>query len=457
MSDLRGLRFELKKLLMLMLPILATQVAQTGFGLIDTIMAGQLSAADLAAIAVGVALWMPVVLLCSGIMMASSPLIAQAIGAKQLDKIPSITHQALWISLLLGILGMILLQVMPEFFQLLKIPDNLHAKAGLFLHSIAFGVPAIALYSVLRCYCEALGHPHVVTIISLVALPILIPLNYVFMHGFGLIPAMGSAGAGVANAILQWSMLLALTGYLKYAQSFAHVRLFEKLESVDAALCRRILKLGLPIGLAVFFEVSLFSTAALVVSPLGDTVIAAHQISMSITSQLFMIPFSLAIALTIRVGQHYGAQNWRQMHQAQIVGFAVASAFALITMLILWLCRGWIIGFYNDDAEVIAVAFGLVVFAVAYQLIDAWQVTAAGCLRGMQDTKGPMWVTLFAYWLVAFPLGVYLTRYVWHSAIGVWIGLITGLSIASLLLITRLIMTNKRLMHRVLQAQSPIK
>jgi MATE family multidrug resistance protein len=349
MSDLRGLRFELKKLLMLMLPILATQVAQTGFGLIDTIMAGQLSAADLAAIAVGVALWMPVVLLCSGIMMASSPLIAQAIGAKQLDKIPSITHQALWISLLLGVLGMVLLQVMPEFFQLLKIPDNLHAKAGLFLHSIAFGVPAIALYSVLRCYCEALGHPHVVTIISLVALPILIPLNYVFMHGFGLIPAMGSAGAGVANAILQWSMLLALTGYLKYAQSFAHVRLFEKLESVDAALCRRILKLGLPIGLAVFFEVSLFSTAALVVSPLGDTVIAAHQISMSITSQLFMIPFSLAIALTIRVGQHYGAQNWRQMHQAQIVGFAVASAFALITMLILWLCRGWIIGFYNDD------------------------------------------------------------------------------------------------------------
>ena len=447
MSDSRGMVFELKKLLFLMLPILLTQVAQTGFGLIDTVMAGQLSAADLAAIAVAVAIWVPVVLLCCGVLMATSPLIAQVIGANQLQRIPTIAHQALWISILLGIFGMLVLQLMPEFFHLLRIPENLHGKAGLFLHSIAFGVPALTLYSVLRCYCEALGHPHVVTLISLVALPTLIPLNYMFMYGFGFIPAMGSAGAGVSNAILQWAMLLVLIAYIKYAKTFAHVRLLQRFERVDRALCLRILKLGLPIGLAVFFEVSLFSTAALVVSPLGDTVIAAHQISMSITSQLFMIPYSLALALTIRVGQHYGAKNWRNMQHAQMVGFMVASFFALLTMLLLWFGRAWIIEFYNDDAEVFQVAFGLVIFAVAYQLIDAWQVTSAGCLRGMQDTKGPMWITLVAYWLIAFPLGVYLTRHVLHSAIGVWIGLITGLAIASLLLIARLIIANKRLMQ----------
>ncbi|KAA8733763.1 MATE family efflux transporter [Acinetobacter qingfengensis] len=445
MSAMYNWGFELKQLLRLMLPILATQVAQAGFGLIDTIMAGQLSAADLAAIAIAVGIWLPVMLLCSGILMATSPLIAEAIGAKRQQNIPVITHQALWIAIFLGLIGMLILQLMPQFFHLLKVPENLHAKAGLFLHSIAFGIPAVALYSVLRCYCEALGHPHVVTIISLLALPVLIPLNLIFMHGFAFIPAMGSAGAGVANAILQWVMLFILIAYLRYAKAFTQVKLFQQFDSLDPVWAKRILKLGVPIGMAIFFEVSIFSTAALVISPLGDTVIAAHQIAISITSQLFMIPLSLAMALTIRVGQYYGAKNWQVMRQVQHIGFVVATVFASFTMLLLWLFRGWLIHLYNKDTAVFDVAYGLVIFAIAYQLIDAWQVTAAGCLRGMQDTKGPMWITLFAYWIIAFPLGIYLTRYALFSAAGVWIGLITGLFIACILLFIRLRTTNNRL------------
>ena len=230
MSTPSHFTFELKQLLHLMIPILVTQFAQAGFGLIDTIMAGQLSAADLAAVAVAVGIWMPVMLLCSGIMLATSPLIAAALGAKKTDEIPTISHQALWIALFLGLVGMMVLHVMPQFFHLLKVPENLHAKAGLFLHTIAFGIPAITLYTVLRCYVEALGHPRVVTTISLLALPILVPLNYVFMHGLFGLPAMGSAGCGVANAILQWLMLIVLFFYIKHAKSFAHVRLFERFE-----------------------------------------------------------------------------------------------------------------------------------------------------------------------------------------------------------------------------------
>ena len=445
MSSPHTLSFELKQLLKLMLPILITQFAQAGFGLIDTVMAGHISATDLAAIAVAVGIWMPVMLLCSGIMMATSPLIAEAFGSKQPQHIPTITHQAVWIAQLLGTIGMMVLHLMPQCFSLLKIPENLHAKAGLFLHAIAFGMPAITLYTVLRCYSEALGHPRIVTMISLLALPILIPLNYIFMHGFAIIPALGGAGAGIANAIVQWLMLIVLWMYLKKAKAFQHVRLFQHFEPLHFTWFKRILMLGLPIGLAIFFEVSLFSSAALVVSPLGEIAIAAHQITISITSQLFMIPLSLAIALTIRVGQYYGAKNWLAMQQVQKVGFLVATVFSCITMLVLWLARAWIIHAYNDNPLVFEIAFGLVLYAVAYQIMDAWQVAAAGCLRGMQDTQAPMWMTFIAYWLIAFPIGVYLTRYADFAAAGVWIGLLVGLMVACVLLLGRLWTMNKRL------------
>ncbi len=438
-------RFELKQLMWLMLPILITQFAQAGFGLIDTIMAGQISATELATIAIGVGIWMPVMLLCSGIMFATSPLIAEAIGAKQEHQIVTITHQALWIGLMLGIFGTLLLFLAPLCFDLLKIPENLHQKAALFLHTIAFGMPAITLYTALRCYSETLGHPRVVTAISLLALVALIPLNYIFMHGMGIIPKFGGAGAGIANAILQWLMLFTLVIYLKKANAFQQVRLFQKFEPLSLLWFKRIFFLGLPIGLAIFFEISIFSTAALVISPLGDIVIAAHQIAISITAQLFMIPLSLALALTIRVGQYYGAKNNAAMRQVQKLGFIAATCFSCATMLFLWLARPWIIHTYNQNPLVYEVAFGLVFYAIIYQIVDAWQVTAAGCLRGMQDTKAPMWITLIAYWLIAFPIGVYLTRYTSLSAAGVWIGLITGLFIACILLVGRLWIINARL------------
>lgn len=449
MTSVQSYGTELKQLLRLMLPILLTQFAQAGFGLIDTIMAGQISASDLAAIAVAVGIWLPIMLLCSGVLMATSPLIAEAKGAKNLGNIVSVTHQSLWLAVAIGIVGMLVIQIMPMFFDILKIPENLHAKAGLFLHSIAFGIPAVTLYTVLRCYSEALGHPRPVTLISLVALPLLIPLNYVFMYGLGPIPAMGGAGCGISNAILQWLMLLVLVLYLKKAKTYSDYRLFKHFEKFDITWTKKILTLGLPIGLAIFFEVGIFSAGALIVGPLGDTVIAAHQIAISITSQLFMIPFSLALALTIRVGLYYGEKNWISMQRVQKLGLMVATFFAACTMILLLLGRGWIIHQYNKDPAVFDVAFGLIIYAVAYQLIDAWQVASAGCLRGMQDTQAPMWITLFAYWGIAFPIGAYLTRYTEVAAAGVWIGLLSGLFIASLLLVARLILMNKRLQNTV--------
>jgi len=444
-SKINSTRYELKQLFQLMIPILVTQFAQAGFGLIDTIMAGHLSANDLAAIAVGVGLWIPIMLLFSGIMIATTPLVAEAYGARTFDKIGTIARQSIWIALILGIIAGLILQVMPFLLPLFGVPEKLIPKASLFLHAIGFGMPAVTMYAALRGYSEALGHPRPVTAISLIALVALIPLNYLFMYGAGPIPALGSAGCGFATAILQWLMLIALALYVFKASAYQKTQPFSVLEKLDPYWIKRIFKLGFPIGLAIFFEVSLFSTAAIVLSPLGEITIAAHQIAISLTTILFMVPMSLAIALTIRIGIHYGEKNINAMQKVQILGFITATLLALISMAVLWLYRPEIISFYTQDFDVGIIAMHLILYAIAYQLMDSWQVSAAGCLRGMQDTKGPMWITMVAYWVVAFPIGIYLVRFTDTGASGVWIGLIIGLSVACVLLLSRLYLNNKRL------------
>ena len=438
-------RFELKQLFNLMLPILITQFAAAGFGLIDTIMAGHMSPEDLAAIAVGVGLWIPVMLLFSGIMIATTPLVAEANGARTPENIPSIVRQSLWVALLLGIIGMLVLQIIPLLLPLVGVPESLLPKASLFLHAIAFGMPAFTMYSTLRGYSEALGYPRPVTVISLVALVVQIPLNFIFMYGIGPIPHLGSAGCGFATALLQWIMFITISIYILKAKRYQATQPLNMFEKIDRVLIKRILKLGLPIGLAIFFEVSIFSTGAIVLSPLGEVTVAAHQIALSITSQLFMIPMSLALALTIRTGTYYGEKNWYAMRKVQKVGLMTSTLFACITMLLLLILRPQIVSVYTSDYDVSQAAIYLILFAIGYQLMDAWQVSAAGCLRGMQDTKGPMWITMLAYWIIAFPVGIYLARYTDMGAAGVWTGLIIGLTIACALLLTRLYMNNKRL------------
>lgn len=441
-------RYELKQLFHLMLPILVTQFSQAGLGLIDTIMAGRLSPTDLAAIAVGVGLWIPVMLLFSGIMIATTPLVAEAKGARTPEKIATIARQSLWVAFILGVIAGLVLQVLPLTLPLLGVPESLQPKAGLFLHAIGFGMPAVTMYAALRGYSEALGYPRPVTAISLMALLLLVPLNFIFMYGVGPIPALGSAGCGFATAILQWLMLLSLALYIFKNRVYQSSQPFSHWEKLNGYWLKRILKLGFPIGLAIFFEVSIFSTAAIVLSPLGETIVAAHQIAISVTSQLFMIPMSLAIALTIRVGTYYGEQNWDAMRRVQGLGLMTATILALLIMLLLWVFRSEIVALYTSDPMVTQIALYLVLFAVAYQLMDAWQISAAGCLRGMQDTKGPMWITMIAYWVIAFPVGVYLSRFGDMGAAGVWVGLIVGLSVACVLLLARLYGNNKRLSQR---------
>lgn len=445
-------RQDLKQLFILTLPILITQICQSGLALIDTLLAGQVSALDLSGVAIGAGLWMPTFLLGVGILISTTPLIGEAIGQQRLQKVPFITQQSLWLALGIGIVGVVVVNQLHFLFDWMSVPHDIQSIAKKFLFGISFGFPAVCLYTSLRCYTESLKHPTVVMVISIIGLLLNIPLSYAFIHGVTLgsttlIPAMGGAGCGFASAIALWLNLVMLVGFLVWSKQpdFANHRFFAHFSRPDWSQLRHQLAIGIPIGLSIFFEVSAFSLAAIIVSPLGEIAVASHQVALTISSQLFMFPFSIAMALTIMVSNRYGARDYRDLKRIKVIGIVVATSIAVVSMLLTALFRQVLPTFFSDDLQVIHQAALLLWFATVYQLFDAWQVNFAGILRGIQDTTVPMWVTLFCYWGVAIPLAIYLVRYADFGAKGVWIALVAALGLASVLLGARLLYQQNKL------------
>ncbi|MCB1657593.1 MAG: MATE family efflux transporter [Pseudomonadales bacterium] len=443
-------RTEFKALRVLMLPILITQFAQAGYGFVDTVMAGRVSPLDLSAVAIGSSIWFPLFFLISGIVMATTPLVAEAQGANKQDDIAGITHQALWLALLVGLLAMLFLQQVSFIFPFFDVPIHLQLQTERYLYGVSFGMPCVAIFCVLRFYSEALGHTKIVMMISLVSVLLNIPANYVFIYGVWGLPKMGGAGCGFGTAIVMASMMLMLWAYVLLAPQFSRTRLLQSAMKPVMPLMWRIFKLGFPIGAAIFFEVSLFSCIAILASPLGELVVAAHQISLSITSMIFMIPLSLAISMTIRIGNAYGRHDLAAILLTRQVGLTSTVLIACCSAVAILLFRHYLPMLYTPHHAVQELAAALLLFAAGYQIFDALQVGAAGCLRGIQNTRSPMIMTLIAYWVVALPVGysLALKPLLQHQALGIygfWFALIVGLGMASLLLNWRLSVNLKRL------------
>ncbi len=444
-----------KQLFKLTLPILLTQICQSGLSLVDTIMAGQVSALDLSGVAIGAGLWMPTFLLLVGVLLATTPLIGEAIGQDRQDKVPFITQQSLWLALIIGLVGWGVVNQVHYLFTPLGVPMNIQPIAKAFIFGISLGLPAVCLYTTLRCYTESLGKPMVVTVISVLGLLLNIPFNYLFIHGSAAvpalawlnIPAMGGAGCGYASAVTLWASLLMLVAFLSVSKQadFAATRFFRKFSSPKLSQFATQLAIGIPIGLSVFFEVSAFSLASLIVSPLGEIAVASHQVAITISSQLFMFPFSVAMALTIMVSNRFGAKDYPALKRIKIIGLVVATSIALISIVLMVIFNKQLPSLFSENPAVIEQAAMLLWFATVYQLFDAWQVNFAGMLRGIQDTTVPMFITLFCYWGVAIPLGSYLVRFAHLGVKGVWIALVTALGLASLLLGARVLQAQRRL------------
>jgi MATE family multidrug resistance protein len=384
--------------------------------------------------------------------MALAAIVSQLSGANKYNDVANETYQTGWIALFLGIALIALYYFLaPVLSNSIELEGNLKQLMFDYLGYIVWGAPGYCLYLVLRNYSEGLSHTKPTMIISIIGLLVNIPANYIFIYGeFGM-PALGGAGCGIATALVYWAMFISMLVYCVYAKFLKKAYLFDRMYWPNISKIKNILALGLPITLSLLFEVSLFAVVAILLVPFGAEVVAAHQIALNFSSLIFMVPLSLAMAVTIKVGYAVGNKNFSQAKEyctySVILGLLLACFTATITLVF----RYQIAKIYSIDLDVINLAASLMFLAALYQFSDTVQVISAGALRGYKDTKSILVITFISYWLVGLTVGVILGSTDWIFAqsgpFGYWIGFISGLTTAAFLLAWRLRIIQNRVQH----------
>ncbi|AIL70710.1 multidrug efflux protein [Vibrio vulnificus] len=433
---------EASSLIKLATPVLIASVAQTGMGFVDTVMAGGVSATDMAAVSVAASIWLPSILFGIGLLMALVPVVAQLNGAGKREQLPFEIQQGAVMALLISIPIIGVLFQTQWILGYMNVDAVMATKTIGYIHAVMFAVPAFLLFQTLRSLTDGLSLTKPAMVIGFIGLLLNIPLNWMFVYGKLGAPALGGVGCGVATAIVYWIMFLLLLLYVTTSHRLRQVQLFTTFHPPQLNAQVKLFKLGFPVAAALFFEVTLFAVVALLVAPLGSTVVAAHQVAINFSSLVFMLPMSIGAATSIRVGHMLGEKSTEGARIASHVGILVGLSTAVFTALLTVILREQIALLYTDNRVVITLAMQLLIFAAIYQCTDAIQVIAAGALRGYKDMRAIFNRTFIAYWLLGLPTGYALGLTDWivepMGAQGFWIGFIVGLSSAAVMLGVRL-------------------
>lgn len=433
---------EASSLVKLATPVLIASVAQTGMGFVDTVMAGGVSATDMAAVSVAASIWLPSILFGIGLLMALVPVVAQLNGAGKREQVPFEIQQGAVMALLISVPIIAVLLQTDSILTLMDVEAAMAHKTVGYIQAVIFAVPAFLLFQTLRSLTDGLSLTKPAMVIGFIGLLLNIPLNWMFVYGKLGAPALGGIGCGVATAIVYWIMFILLLLYVTTSQRLKQIQLFATFYPPKLTAQITLFKLGFPVAAALFFEVTLFAVVALLVAPLGSSVVAAHQVAINFSSLVFMLPMSIGAATSIRVGHMLGEKSIEGARIASHVGILVGLSTAVITALLTVMLREHIALLYTDNQVVITLAMQLLLFAAVYQCTDAVQVIAAGALRGYKDMKAIFNRTFVAYWLLGLPAGSVLGLTDWvvepMGAQGFWIGFIIGLSSAAVMLGVRL-------------------
>lgn len=428
------LRFEIGRTLALAGPLVVGQLTNFGMTFVDTVMAGRLGMVDLGAVAVGSSVWAAGFLFVLGMLMAVAAAVSYLDGAGRPRQAGELTRQSLWLALVLAVGIWYLARSADWLMAALGTDESVAVLADGYLKAISFGAPALTGMLALRFFSEGIGYTRPTMYIGVLGILCNIPLNYVLMFGKLGFPAFGAVGCGWATAVVLWLQLLALVIWMVWRPRYRPYAVFERFSGPDRRELGALVRLGLPIGLMVFMEGGLFVGSALLIGTLGALPIAAHQVAINFSGLIFMVPLGISGAITVRVGNAMGRGDRVGARRAGLVGTAIALAFGLAAAALMFSIPETIVRLYTADPEVIELAAGLLVLAAIFQITDCIQVSMAGALRGLKDTRIPMLYSVFAYWMIGMTLGWWLTfRQDWGPA-GMWTGIIAGLSVAAVLL-----------------------
>ncbi|WP_347267435.1 MATE family efflux transporter [Paracoccus sp. (in: a-proteobacteria)] len=432
----------LRATLALGLPLIGSHLARLAIHVADTVMMGWYGVTELAALVIAVSFFNILFFLGMGFGIAVMGLIATAIAREDEVEVRRSTRMALWLSISAALLSL------PAFWHSGPILLALGQEAEVarlaqdYLRIEGIGLLAVLGQLALNSYLAAMERPQVVLWITLAGLPLVILLNWVLIFGNLGAPEMGVRGAAIAAVIVQFLQLVAIAAYAAWLPPARKYRLFQRFWRPDWPGMRLVFVLGMPIGLTMLAEGGLFVASNVMMGWIGTRELAAHGIALQLASITFVIHLGMSNAATIRAGQAKGRGDAAWMRDAGVTVTVVSALVALLAMTAFELFPRQLVGLYLDATHpetpaIVGIAAGLLLYAGLFQLMDAMQVIALGLLRGVQDTRVPMFIAAVSYWLVGMPVAYGLAFGAGLGPAGLWLGLVAGLTVAALLLARR--------------------
>ena len=433
-------RGKIRQLFTILFPLLITQLSLYAMTFFDIMMSGRYSTADVAGVSIGSSLWMPIYSGLGGILLAIPPIISQLIGAKDTKKVPFNIIQAIYLALAMGvgitIIGAIFLN---PILNMMNLEPAVEQIAHSFLVGLGFGILPLFVFNVLRSFMDGLGQTRISMLITLSALPINIIFNYLLIYGKLGFPELGGVGSGYATAITYWLIFIIATLVVMKAEPFASYRIFERFYRVSLKNWKTLLVIGLPIGFSIFFETSIFAAVTLLMSSYDTITIASHQIAMNFASFLYMAPLSISMGLTIVIAFEVGAKRYSDALEYSKIGISIAVLMSLIFSLVIFFLREQVAAIYTDDQVVLKLTTHFLIYAIFFQISDAFQAPIQGILRGYKDVNFTFFMSLVSYWIIGLPFGFILANLTDLGPFGYWIGLISGLALGAIGLFARLL------------------
>ncbi|WKA57127.1 MATE family efflux transporter [Planococcus shenhongbingii] len=435
-----------RMLIKIVFPILVTQVAMYLVTFFDIYMTARYSTEDLAGVSIGSSFWVPVYIGLAGILMSITPIVAQLMGAKKKEEVKDAVQQGIYLAVILALIVFIFFFFSIEpLLSLINLEPAVASVAKNYIFAMSFGLVPLFVYNALRCYIDALGSTRISMFISLLSAPINVFFNYLLIYGNFGFPELGGVGAGYGSAITYWLVMLIAVWIIHTRKPFKSFNIFRGWAKLSFIRLSEISLIGVPIGIAIFAETSIFSAVTLMMSTYGTITIAAHQIAINFTSLLYMLPLSISMGATILVGFEVGAKRFNDARQYSWISVAAAVGFSFVSAFILFSMRHQIAGLYTSDPAVIQLAVQFLIFAALFQLSDAVQAPVQGALRGYKDVNITFVMALISYWVIGLPVGYLLSTFTGFEAFGYWIGLIAGLTAGAITLSFRLNVIQKKI------------
>jgi multidrug resistance protein, MATE family len=444
-----GLRHGLRRIAPLAWPVFVGQVAVLAFSTIDTVLVARTTATDLAALAVGAAVYISVFVGLMGMVLAIGPIAGQLFGAGKVRECGHEVQQAIWLAVLLAVPGCLLLLVPDPFLALSRAEPAVAAKVRTYLGGLAFALPPALVFTAYRGFNVAVSRPKAVMAMQVIGLALKAPLSAVFVFGIALptafgelrLPALGVAGCALATAIVMWCQLFAALLLLRRDPFYRRFGLGRDMALAPprVASLRALLRLGVPIGLATVVEVTGFTFMAFFVSRIGANSVAGHQIAANMVAMMFMLPLAIANAASTLVAQQIGGGDAADARRIGWVGLELGVALAAVLGAAVYLLREQVVGLYTANPVIVAAALPLLAWVALFHIADAAQTIAAFVLRAYRIATMPLVVYVLAVWgiglgggyLAAFDVGGISPAWM-HGARGFWAMSTLGLTTAGL-------------------------